>query len=67
MIYSKYFSTITKENGQSKLNPDQFRRMVNIVQAEGIMEGMKKIKELNKTHQYKYNTMIYKQDTGIVN
>ena len=63
MIYSKYFSAITKENGQPNLNPDQFRRMMNIVHVEGIIQGMKKIKELDKTHYYKYDTMIFKQDT----
>jgi hypothetical protein len=63
MIYTRYFASVTKENGQPNLNPDQFRRLMNIVFVEGTLSGMTKIKEMDKTEYFKYDTLIYKQDT----
>jgi hypothetical protein len=63
MIYTRYFASVTKENGQPNLSPDQFRRMMNIVFVEGILSGMGKIKEMDTTQYYKYDTLIFKQDT----
>ncbi len=45
MKYSKYFGTITKDNGQPNLNTAQFRRMMNIVFTEGVIHGLNIIKE----------------------
>lgn len=61
MIYSKYFSAITKESGQPNLSPEQFRRLMNIVFLEGIIAGIKKIKE--KDQCFKYDTLLFKHDT----
>jgi len=63
MIYTRYFASVTKENGQPNLNPDQFRRLMNIVFVEGVLSGMTKIKEMDKTEYFKYDTLIFKQDT----
>ena len=65
MIYSRYFSALTSENGQPNLNPDQFRRMMNIVFCEGILTGLKKIKEKYKDTPFynTFDTIIFKQDT----
>ena len=54
MIYTRYFAILTKENGQPNLNTEQFRRMMNIVSVEGIIQGMTKIKEKDKDTQYYY-------------
>jgi len=62
MIYSKYFSAITKDNGQPNLSPEQFRRMMNIVFTEGIIAGIKRIKEKEKDQYFKYDTLIFKHD-----
>ena len=49
MQYTKYFSILTKDNGQPNLNTEQFRRMMNIVSVEGVIVGMAQIKrELQK-------------------
>ena len=65
MIYTKYFASITKENGQPNLSTEQFRRMMNIISVEGILSGFNRIKEKYKDTQYyyKYDTLIFKQDT----
>lgn len=60
MIYSKYFSAITKESGQPNLSPEQFRRMMNIVFLEGIIAGITGIKEKEKNEFFKYDTLIFK-------
>jgi hypothetical protein len=62
MQYTKYFSILTKENGQPNLNTEQFRRMMNIVSIEGIVNGMNRIKEKYKDTQYyyKYDLDIFK-------
>ena len=62
MIYTRYFAAITSENGQPNLNPDQFRRMMNIVFVEGILNGLSKIKEMDKTQYFRFDTLIFKQD-----
>ncbi len=65
MKYTKYFASITKENGQPNLSTEQFRRMMNIVSVEGILKGMNGIKENYKDtpNYYKYDSLIFKQDT----
>ena len=67
MIYTKYFATVTKENGQPNLSNDQFRRMMNIISVEGILNGFNKIKEnyKNTPGYYKYDILIFKQDKVI--
>ena len=62
MQYTKYFAILTKENGQPNLNTEQFRRMMNIVSVEGIINGMNRIKEKYKNTQYyyKYDLDIFK-------
>lgn len=59
MIYSRYFSSITKENGQPNLNSDQFRRMMNIVFTEGVIHGMGMIKKKDKSEYFKYDMLIF--------
>ena len=44
MIYTKYFTGYTKENGQVNVSPDQFRRIMNIVFVEGRLQGINQIK-----------------------
>ena len=62
MKYSKYFGTVTKDIGQPNLNTEQFRRMMNIVSAEGVVQGLRIIKEKykNTTAYYKFDVDIYK-------
>ena len=62
MQYTRYFSILTKDNGQTNLNTEQFRRMMNIVSVEGIIQGMTRIKEKYKDTQYyyKYDLDIFK-------
>ena len=69
MQYTKYFSILTKENGQPNLNTEQFRRMMNIVSIEGIINGMNRIKEKYKSTQYyyKYDLDIFKHQRVLTN
>lgn len=62
MKYSKYFGAVTKDNGQPNLNTEQFRRMMNIVSAEGVVQGLRIIKEKykNSPAYYKFDVDIYK-------
>jgi hypothetical protein len=62
MKYSKYFGSVTKDSGQPNLNTEQFRRMMNIISVEGIIQGMNRIKEKYKNTQYyyKYDLDIFK-------
>lgn len=62
MQYTRYFAILTKENGQPNLNTEQFRRMMNIISVEGIIQGMIRIKEKYKNTQYyyKYDLDIFK-------
>jgi len=60
MKYSKYFGAVTKDNGQPNLNTEQFRRMMNIVSAEGVIHGLRIIKE-----KYKNTNAYYKFDLDI--
>ncbi len=57
MIYTKYFSGFTKQNGQPNLSPEQFRRLMNIIFVEGSIQGMNQIKE-----GFKNETLLFKQD-----
>lgn len=63
MKYSKYFGAVTKDNGQPNLNTEQFRRMMNIVSAEGVIHGLRIIKEKykNTNAYYKFDLDIFKQ------
>ena len=63
MIYANYFATVTKDNGQPNLNPDQFRRMMNIVYIEGVINGIKRIKEKETGQYFKYDVLIFKHDS----
>ena len=60
---------LTKENGQPNLNTEQFRRMMNIVSIEGIINGMNRIKEKYKDTQYyyKYDLDIFKHQKVLTN
>ena len=64
MQYTKHFAFIVKENGRPQLSSEQFRRMMNIVYLEGVVNGMRKVKESNKnTDQfYKYDMLIFKEE-----
>ncbi len=64
MQYTKHFSFIVKENGQPQLSSEQFRRMMNIVYLEGVVCGLRKVKEANKnTDQfYKCDMLIFKEE-----
>ena len=63
MNYANYFSTVTKDNGQPNLSPDQFRRMMNIVYIEGVINGIKRIKEKETGQYFKYDVLIFKHDS----
>jgi len=60
MKYTKYFSILTKDNGQPNLNTEQFRRMMNIVSIEGVIHGLNIIKE-----KYKNTSAYYKFDIDL--
>ena len=62
MRYTNYFSSIVKEQGPPHLNPDQFRRMMNIVFLEGMISGMEKVKAKEKSQSFKYDMLIFKQN-----
>lgn len=62
MIYANYFSAVTKDNGQPNLNADQFRRMMNIIYIEGVINGIKRIKEKEIGQYFKYDVLIFKHD-----
>ena len=62
MRYTNYFSSLVKEQGPPHLNPDQFKRMMNIVFLEGIIAGMEKIKVKEKSQTFKYDMLIFKQN-----
>ena len=69
MQYTKYFSILTKENGQPNLNTEQFRRMMNIVSVEGVIVGMTQIKEKykNTNSYYKFDMDIFKSQKVLTN
>ena len=62
MKYSKYFGYMTRNNGQPHLDLLQFQRMMNIISIEGIIYGLKTIKE-----KYKDTPGYYQYDTDIFN
>jgi len=64
MKYSKYFGSVTKDKGQPNLNAEQFRRMMNIVSVEGVIQGLNIIKEKfkNTTAYYKFDIDIFKHE-----
>ena len=68
MQYTKQFSFIVKENGQPQLSSSQFRRMMNIIYLEGVVCGLKKVKEANKkTDQfYKYDMLVFREEKRLV-
>lgn len=57
MKYSKHFGAVTKENGQPNLNSEHFRRLMNIIFGEGVIHGLRIIKE-----KYKNTNAYYKFD-----
>ncbi|MEL4454811.1 hypothetical protein [Lutimonas vermicola] len=63
MNYANYFSVVTKDNGQPNLSADQFRRMMNIVFIEGVIQGIKRIKEKETGQYFKYDVLIFKHDS----
>lgn len=63
MIYANYFSSVTKDNGQPNLSADQFRRMMNIIYIEGVINGIKRIKEKETGQYFKYDVLIFKHDS----
>ena len=69
MKYSKYFGAVTKDNGQPNLNTEQFRRMMNIVSAEGVIHGLRIIKEKykNTNAYYKFDLDIFKHQRVLTN
>lgn len=64
MKYSSYFSSVTKENGPPNLNPEQFKRLMNITFIEGVIQGLNKVKQEYKDspYYYKFDTFIFKYD-----
>ncbi len=62
MIYTKYFSGFTKQNGQPNLSPDQFKRMMNIIFVEGILQGINQIKTKEK-QAFRFDILLFNQDT----
>lgn len=60
MKYSKYFGSVTRDNGQPNLNTEQFKRMMNIVSIEGVIHGLNIVKE-----KYKNTSAYYKFDMDI--
>lgn len=60
MLYTNYFSSVVKQQGPPNLNPDQYRRMMNIVFVEGMIQGIKKIKEKEMSALFKYDMMIFR-------
>ena len=62
MRYTNYFSSLVKEQGPPHLNPDQFRRMMNIVFLEGTIAGMERIKAREKSQAFRYDMLIFKQN-----
>jgi hypothetical protein len=69
MKYSKYFGYMARNNGQPNLNNEQFRRMMNIISVEGIIQGITKIKEKynNPKEYYKYDVDILKYQSLLNN
>ena len=69
MKYSKYFGYMARGNGKPNLNNEQFRRMMNIISVEGIIQGISKIKEKynNPSEYYKYDIDILKHQTLLNN
>ena len=62
MRYTNYFSSLVKEQGPPHLNPDQFKRMMNIVFLEGMIAGMEKVKVKDKSQTFKYDMLIFRQN-----
>ncbi|WP_406683324.1 hypothetical protein N1F78_11585 [Seonamhaeicola sp. MEBiC1930] len=64
MKYTKYFSIISKEYGQPKLDNYQFGRMMNIIHIEGVIQGIEQIRNGYKnTPEYtRFDLIIFKQN-----
>jgi len=52
---------MARDNGQPNLNNDQFRRMMNIISVEGIIQGISILKE-----KYKNTNEYYKYDVDLI-
>jgi len=63
MKYTKYFGSITKDNGALNLPTEQFQRLMNIVHIEGVILGLNKAKNTYKGTElfYRYDILIFKQ------
>ena len=68
MKYTRYIAAICKENGPPKLSTSQFRRLMNIVYAEGVKNGLTKAKNTYKDtpHFYRYDVLIFKTERQLV-
>ena len=68
MKYTRYIAAICKENGPPQLSTSQFRRLMNIVYAEGVKHGLTKAKNMDKdTPQfYRYDVLIFKTERQLV-
>ena len=64
MKYTRYIAAICKENGPPQLSTSQFRRLMNIVFAEGVKQGLTRAKNRDKdTPQfYRYDMLIFKTE-----
>lgn len=64
MKYTDYMALVTKENGPPQLNSHQFRRMMNIVYAEGVKHGLQRAKKtyLDTPQYHRYDMLIFKVD-----
>jgi len=49
---------LTRENGQPNINLDQFRRMMNMIFVEDMLQGMSRIKTWEKV-AFKYDTILF--------
>ena len=53
------------EGSSPNLSPDQFRRMMNIVFLEGVIQGLNRIKKQEAKALFKYDILIFKQQTTL--
>ena len=67
MQYTKYFSFLVKENGQPQMSSEAFRKIMNIVYLEGVINGLNKSKEANKGTDlyYRFDLTIFREQKKI--
>lgn len=63
MKYTYYFGEITRDYGQPRFDLSQFKRMMNIIYLEGIVDGMEALKENLKgtADFYKFDHIIFRR------